>query len=534
MQTTMHLSRNHHPGRTLLMAALVAVGTSIGSTPAFAQSAEDLEALRSEIRASREAQEAAAKAALQAQQAAEARIAELEKKLATLGAQTAALEQGQQATSQSLEEVRSPSFYEKLLSEDLSITRNLSINGYLRAGGGINEHGGSQGKISAGDGIGGSRLGRLGNEDDTYLDLFFHYTLPQATEDSIKWGMHATMSAWFTAYDVDGADDNADIYLSELYVTASNVFRTSPEIQLWAGKRWYDRRDVHMFDYKYLNTLGHGGGIENIPLKVGKLHVAYYIGDKEDDRLLVDNRYYVTKHTLDIRWSDLPVFGGSGMLWVSPQAVKGTDGISDAWAPESTPGLAFGWVQKNEFAKGANTASLQYGFGGAYGLTAAVPIINDGTPPAKDWMEDAQTLLFTNDLVWQVSDRFSFNWAVMAQWDDLGYTPAGGSSADRVFVTTAIRPVYMFTSKLGLAGEFAVDWATDDRYTAKDTDTAMAKFLISGVVKPGGGGVMSRPELRAYAGYYYWGGNDHTEYMNGSKAGANGTWVFGVQAESWW
>ncbi|MDR1281661.1 MAG: carbohydrate porin [Opitutaceae bacterium] len=517
------------------MAALAAASTSLGLTPAPAQTAEDIETLRTEIRTSREAQQTATKAARQAQQAAEARIAELEKKLATLGAQTAALEQGQQATSQTLEEVRSPAFHEKLQTGDQSITRNLAINGYLRAGAGINEHGSTQGKITASDGIGGSRLGRLGNEDDTYLDLFFHYTLPQATEDAIKWGLHATLSAWFTAYDLDGADDNADIYLSELYVTADNVFKTSPETRLWVGKRWYDRRDVHMFDYKYLNTLGHGGGIENIPLKTGKLHLAYYIGDKEDNRLLVDNRYYVTKHTLDIRWSDLPTFGGTGMLWISPQAIKGTSGNSgSAWTPETTPGLAFGWVQKNEFGKGTNTASLQYGFRAGYGLTTAVPVLNNNAPPAKDWMKDAQTLLFTDDLLWQVSDQFSFNWAMMAQWDDLGYTPAGGSSADRIFVTTGIRPVYMFTPKLGLAGEFAVDWASDDRYTAKDTDTAMAKLLISGVIKPGGGGVMSRPELRAYAGYYYWGGNDHTERMNGSKAGANGAWVFGIQAESWW
>lgn len=517
----MNIKIRNHTGRPILLAALVSVGLGLSPLPTFSQTPADLDALRAEIKASRDAQAAQA-----------ARIAELEKKLNEIGAKAVSLEQSQQATAQSLDEVRSPSFYEKLLSDDLSITRNLSINGYFRAGAGFNEYGGSQGKISSGDGIGGSRLGRLGNEDDTYLDLFFHYALPQATDDSIKWGMHATMSAWFTAYDADGADDNADIYLSELYVTASNVFKANPDIQLWVGKRWYDRREVHMFDYKYLNTFGHGGGIENVPLGVGKLHAAYYEGDKEDSRLLIDNRNYVTKHVLDIRWSDLPTFGGAGMLWLSPQAVKGSKGEPDT--PESAAGLALGWVQKNQLERGSNTASLQYGFGAAYGLSATVAVVDTGHGAPKDWMDDAQTLLFTNDFVWQATEQFSFNWAVMAQWDDLGYTPFGGSSADRVFVTTAIRPVYMFTSKLGIAGEFAVDWANDDRYTAKKADTAMAKLLISGVVKPQGGGVMSRPELRAYAGYYYWGGNEHTEFMNGSKANANGTWVFGVQAETWW
>lgn len=59
-----------HTTRAIFMAALVALGTTFGATPAFAQSSADIEALRAEIKASREAYEA--------------RIAELEKRLAAV------------------------------------------------------------------------------------------------------------------------------------------------------------------------------------------------------------------------------------------------------------------------------------------------------------------------------------------------------------------------------------------------------------------------------------------------------------------
>ena len=37
-------------------------------------------------------------------------------------------------------------------------------------------------------------------------------------------------------------------------------------IHLWAGKRFYQRKDIHIMDFYYLNNSGTGFGVESIPV----------------------------------------------------------------------------------------------------------------------------------------------------------------------------------------------------------------------------------------------------------------------------
>lgn len=514
------------------MAALVAVGTTFGSTPMFAQSSPEIEALRAEIKASREAYEA--------------RIADLEKRLAAVEKPTpapsattapaatgnleqrvATLEQNQQATAQSLEEVKSPKFFEEMLPKDL--TRGLELHGYLRAGYGINQHGGGQEKITSPDGLFDIGPGRLGDESDTYGELTFKYNAPQASENDIKIGVQTTLAFKYNGDKNNYANQNADgvdLLFREAFVTASNVFKNNPDVQFWAGQRFYDRHDIHIYDYYFLDTSGYGGGVENIKLGPGKFAAAYIGGT--DNTAQVKGQYSLTKQILDFRWSELPsLFDGKGTLWVSPQYVNGGGGVN----PNSTAGLAVGWLQFNELSKGYNKLSLQYGWGAGYQFGTYVSSVSWQD---KGALRDAQTAQLTNQLVWQFDDQFSLMWAVIANWEDRGFTQTGGSGSDRLFLSTAVRPIYMFTQHLGLETEFGIDWTDDNRSTAGKDQNAMAKLTVAGVIKPSGA-FWSRPEIRAYASYYYWGGSMPDNFApNGEKPGASGTWTFGVQAETWW
>lgn len=535
-----------HTTRAIFMAALVALGTTFGATPAFAQSSADIEALRAEIKASREAYEA--------------RIAELEKRLAAvekaparttsttivpaspdgspgvvilndgnanLEQRVAALEQGQQATSQSLAEVKSPKFFEDMLPKDL--TRGLELHGYLRAGYGINNHGGGQDKITSPDGLFDIGPGRLGDEPDTYGELTFKYTAPQASENDIKIGVQTTLAFKYRGDKNNYANQDSngvDLLFREAFVTASNVFKNNPDVQFWVGQRFYDRHDIHIYDYYFLDTSGYGGGVENIKLGPGKFAAAYIGGT--DNTAQVESEYSLTKQILDFRWSDLPsLFDGKGTLWVSPQYVNGGSGVN----PNSTAGIALGWLQQNNLSKGYNKLSLQYGWGAGYQFGTYVSSVSWQD---KGALRDAQTAQITNQLVWQFDDQFSLMWAAIANWEDRGFTQAGGSGSDRLFLTTAVRPIYMFTQHLGLETEFGIDWASDNRSTSGKDQTAMAKLTVAGVIKPSGA-FWSRPEIRAYASYYYWGNSMPDDFSpNGERDGAKGTWTFGVQAETWW
>jgi maltoporin len=311
------------------------------ASPVFAQSSADLNLLRAEMKADREAYEA--------------RIAALEKRLATVETTPAtpttpaappvnveqrltALEKSSQETAKALDEVFSPTFVAEGMPKDA--TRNFEFHGYLRSGYGINQDGGGQERVTSPDGLFQIGPGRLGNEEDTYGELGFKYNFPTEGENAAKFGFKGTFAFKYAGdknnYTVEESN-RADLLIREAFVTASNVIKSAPDVQFWAGQRFYDRHDIHIYDFYFLDTSGYGGGVEQIDLGPGKLAIAYLGGT--DATSLVEGRYSLTKQVLDIRWSELPVLGGKGMLWISPQYVNGGSGVN----PEKTEGVATGW-----------------------------------------------------------------------------------------------------------------------------------------------------------------------------------------------
>lgn len=500
--------------------ALLALGASLAA-PAFAQSSSDLEALRAEIKASREAYEA--------------RIATLEKRLADLEKAPAApaaspaveqrltaLEKSNKETNKALDEVFSPGFIASGLPKD--VTRNFEFHGYLRAGYGINQDGGGQEKVTSPDGLFQIGPGRLGDEEDTYGELTFKYTVPQETADSVKFAVQSTLAYKYAGDKSNYNTNDGDLLIREAFVTANNVFKTNPDVQFWAGQRFYDRHDIHIYDYYFLDTSGYGGGVENIKLGPGKLAVAYLGGT--DNTAQIASQYSLTKQILDFRWSELPTFGGKGTLWVSPQYVNGGTGVN----PDEVGGLAVGWVQMNTLSKGYNKASIQYGFGAGYQFGTYVSGINY---QPKGTLDDAKTFQITDQLVWQFDDQFSLMWAAIVNYEDKGYQNPGESSADRTFATTAVRPIYMFTPHIGLETEIGFDWVDDVRWTPEDDATTVGKITVAPVIKPSGA-FWSRPEIRLYATYFFWSDAPSWYAPNGVEAGKEGSFSFGIQAETWW
>lgn len=53
--------------------------------------------------------------------------------------------------------------------------------------------------------------------------------------------------------------------------SGKNLIDWLPGSTLWAGKRFYQRHDVHMIDFYYWDISGPGAGLENVDLGFGKL-----------------------------------------------------------------------------------------------------------------------------------------------------------------------------------------------------------------------------------------------------------------------
>lgn len=417
----------------------------------------------------------------------------------------------------------------------LDILDNFEFHGYVRSGFGVNQSGGQQQKPLNPDGLGASLPGRLGNEPDTYGELIFKYHLPQATPDSIKFDFVANLMFQQNrdkATYLNISTNDANIGVREAYFTASNVLKASPDVTFWAGNRYYDRHDIHRTDYYWLDMSGYGGGVENIAFGPGKLAVAYLNGADQTTGSTSTGED-LTKQVFDIRYSALPVLGGEGTLWLSASYLNGGNaaGGPSTNYPEATSGVAVGWIQANTFGRHVtNTAALLYGLGSSSQFDTSVSGYV-GAP--RGALADSETLLFIDTLVWEPSDRFSVAADVVVQWNDLGYTPVGGSGSSRTYVALGARPVYMFTNTLGAALEVGYDYATDNRGTAGDDSPSLAKITFAPLIRPGGS-FFARPEIRLYATYYVWNDFAPGSQINGASGSSTSSWNFGVQAEAWW
>lgn len=149
---------------------------------------------------------------------------------------------------------------------------NLKYYGYARSGVGSSSKGGKQVCFQA---AGTPFKHRLGNECETFTDQGLQATL--ATDNGTTFQLN-TLIAYKTQqqneWEIPSQDPN-EFALRELNVIAEDIFPVLPGAKLWAGKRYYQRHDVHQLDWYYWNVSGPGAGIEDIDVGFGKLHLAW-------------------------------------------------------------------------------------------------------------------------------------------------------------------------------------------------------------------------------------------------------------------
>ena len=163
---------------------------------------------------------------------------------------------------------------------------DIDFHGYARSGIGRSGPGGDQQCFKA---VGAPAKYRLGNECETYSELKLGAMLYD--EDDVQFYLDTNL-----AYSIPQANDweSTSPALREMNIKATNIFKDAlPGASLWAGKRFYQRHDVHMNDWYYWDVSGPGVGLEDIGLGFGKLHIAWlrnepevayaydrYVGDK--------------------------------------------------------------------------------------------------------------------------------------------------------------------------------------------------------------------------------------------------------------
>lgn len=171
-----------------------------------------------------------------------------------------------------------------LMSTATFAESGVDFHGYMRAGVGISGENGANLSYEK------AKVGRLGNENDVYGEIglgkevynqngksfYVDSMLAVTSNGSNDWEGTGSTCEFESSNSTINCKDDLGVALRQFNVQAKGLFSGDKEAVLWAGKRYYQRHDIHISDFYYWDTSGAGAGVENLSLGAGKLSVAWF------------------------------------------------------------------------------------------------------------------------------------------------------------------------------------------------------------------------------------------------------------------
>jgi maltoporin len=416
----------------------------------------------------------------------------------------------------------------------------VDFNGYLRSGSGTSSENGvvtcfrlnGAGPEGAPALVGGA--GRLGNECDTYGELAFGTQMGEA--EGTKFGIRTLLAF--------GAQQNTDYEQTvpafrEAYGTATGFGKGAlAKSTVWAGKRYYNRKDVHIVDYFWLEVAGPGAGIENVDLGFGKFSYALMrTGTSKFENLGTVNTQTIGRATFIDKTGDQKVnhdfrleginLGKAGSLGFGVNLIRSNN--SDAEKGMNLNGWS-GWASQS-MVIGAVQNSVTFRMAR-----------DSGTLNGNGWWWSSATN--GNDhKAWSLIDSANFEFG--DHWNGQAYvsytveTVPGWGLKDGKTFSAVVRPVYHFNDLYSVAFELGRA-QTKNAWTGNETNS-LNKFTIAPQLSMGSG-FFARPVLRAYYTHASWNkkgaasactGRDCAVSVDGFANATSGN-SLGVQMEAWW
>ncbi|MGS4820571.1 maltoporin [Raoultella terrigena] len=411
----------------------------------------------------------------------------------------------------------------------------VDFHGYARSGIGWTGSGGEQQCFQA---TGAQSKYRLGNECETYAELKLGKEVWKEGDKSFYFDTNV-------AYSVSQQNDweSTSPAFREANVQGKNLIDWLPGSTIWAGKRFYQRHDVHMIDFYYWDISGPGAGIENIDLGFGKLSMAATRSSESGgsatfaDRDALGNRIYdniVPNDVFDVRLAQMELNpGGTLELGVD----YGHTNVPDNYylQPDASKD---GWMLTAEHTqsmlKGYNKFVLQY-------ATDAMTSNGKGVPQGGSINNDGT--------MWRVLDHGAISmgdsWDMMyvAMYQDINLDNNNGTK----WWTVGVRPMYKWTPIMSTLLEVGYD----NVESQKTGDNNNQYKITLAQQWQAGDSIWSRPAIRVFATYAKWdekwgyaNGDSGTGYTSGVayndtsaktfSRGDSDEWTFGAQMEIWW
>ena len=431
----------------------------------------------------------------------------------------------------------------------------VDFHGYFRAGAQASTQGGEV--YCLGNGNKGHKVGRLGDECDTYAELTLNQEVYNKANN--KWTVN-TLVAYGTAEgnrDLQGDSwqgvggtgpwNGQRLSIRELWTG----YQTDAGYQIWAGKRYYQRKDIHLLDLYYLNDSGYGAGIEGIDVGMGNLAFAVtkWVNDGSSD-------YNRNVYKLDARWNGIPV-GPLGTLdvaviyglpFISEQQEAKVDGEALAKRANRANSGALVTLDLNT-AVNSDSVNLMNHFIVQYGTNGFGYIGQNDNHAGDNYTPDLD-VEGVRVIDWGTLDAgnfglgYSFIWAHVNSGDDHIATPLGQpgytwtTARSGWEYSVVLRPEYKWTEftrttlELGYSAQKTNGNVADVKYEDPD----VYKVTLAQQFTPGKG-FWTRPAIRFYVSYI--GGDEFANgwdvgYKNKNKDGDEYQITVGTQVEAWW
>lgn len=410
----------------------------------------------------------------------------------------------------------------------------VDFKGYARSGIGWTGSGGEQQCFQA---TGAQSKYRLGNECETYAELKLGQEVWKEGDKSFYFDTNV-------AYSVSQQNDweSTSPAFREANVQGKNLIEWLPGSTIWAGKRFYQRHDVHMIDFYYWDISGPGAGIENIDLGFGKLSLAATRSSESGgsatfaDRDANGDRIYdnvVPNDVFDVRLAGLETNpGGTLELGVD----YGHTNIPDDYYLQpgaSKDGWLFTAEHTQSMLKGFNKFVLQYG-------TDSMTSNGKGIPQGGSVDNDGSMWRVLDHGAITLADRWDLMYVGMYQNIDRD------NNNGTEWWTVGVRPMFKWTPIMSTLLEVGYD-----NVKSQKTDEKNSQYKITLAQQwQAGDSIWSRPAIRVFATYAKWdekwgyANNSDTGYTPGVaysdtsaktfSRGDDDEWTFGAQMEIWW
>ncbi|NUY55881.1 maltoporin LamB [Salinivibrio sp. EAGSL] len=427
----------------------------------------------------------------------------------------------------------------------------VDFNGYMRAGTGISAS--NYDNSDTGDlAINKNGIGRLGNENDNYSEFGFSEELKTGEQ---TWRVESMIASGAPG---ESGWEDSDFNVAQFAVKAKGVL-ADKEATLWAGKTYYQRKDIHITDFYFLNTSGTGGGIENLSVGDQKLSLAL-IQDNGSQKVadgqkavltdaantdikacdgspscelgvINDSSSYkdvlneksedVNGYIADIRLADIDLWSDAKLELAAAYNFGVEKADQDLKADD---GLLVTGIIHQGMDNGFNQTILQYGTNG-YGVQAA-NFWGAGTYYDRSGdQNDATGYRLIN---WGVMN-LGESWEMGHQLAYLAGSDIGASTLDIDQFSVVARPMYKWNNTMRTvfeAGYNAGEKINDDGNAVEDFGNSKLTVAQAWAM---GDSFWARPEIRVYGSYI-----SDLENDDAFGSGEDSELVAGVQVEAWW